>query len=422
MRVLVVGHRLELGGSQTNTVQLAAAIARRGHDVHLAAADGPARRLVEEAGVPWRPLPEEPRHPSRRVARCVSSLVRELRPHLVHAWEWPQVLDVSWGPHRRLGVPLLATSMSMVVLRTLPRHVPLTVGTEALVTATRRTRPGVVHLLEPPVDLVADDPAAVDADAFRATAGLDREALHVVVVSRLAEPIKTSGIDQAIDALAFLPADPPVRLVVVGDGPERPRLERRAQELERRLGRAAVRFLGALADPRPAYAAADIVVANGSSALRGLAFARPTIVYGDRAFSEIVTPESAPRFTAEGYYGAGDGTDRLPDQLAALVLDPARRAELGSWGRGFVAGRYGLDAVTDRLEAIYREVGGSPVPPRWVRELDAVRLRVRAAAGSWRRRARCGPRFRLTGPAPTARSTRSPGGARARAGAGGPPR
>ncbi len=386
MRVLVVGHRLELGGSQTNTVHLAAAIARRGHEVHLAAADGPARPLVEEAGLPWRALPDEPRHPSRRVAEHIAALVGELKPHLVHAWEWPQVLDAFWGPHRRAGVPLLATSMSMVVLRTLPRYVPLTVGTEAIAAATRRIRPGPVHLLEPPVDLVADDPAAVDADTFRAAAGLEPDGLHVVVVSRLAEPIKTSGIDQAIDALACLPPDPPVRLVVVGDGPERPRLERRTQELERRLGRSAVRFLGALADPRPAYAAADIVLANGSSALRGLAFARPTIVYGDRAFSEIVTHESAPRFAAEGFYGIGDGTDRLADQLGALVRDPARRAELGSWGRGFVAGRYGLDAVAERLEAIYREVGGSPVPPRPVRELDALRLRVRTAAGSWRRR------------------------------------
>lgn len=388
MRILVVGHRLELGGSQTNTVQLAATLARRGHELTLAAAPGPARALVEAAGLPLVELPDTPRHPSRPVAARLEELVADLQPDLVHAWEWPQVLDAFWGPHRRRGAPLLATSMSMVVLRTLPRHVPLTVGTEALLDATRRTRPGPVHLLEPPVDVAADDPGVVDGAAFARAAGLEPGAARIVVVSRLAEPIKVAGIEHAIDVVAALGARRPLQLVVVGDGPDRGRLEARAEAANRYAGRPVVCFTGAVADPRAAYAAADVVLANGSSSLRGMAFARPTIVYGADRFTEVVGPQTVARFLWDGFYGIGDGADRLAAQLEALLDDPGQRVSLGSWCRRFVTGRYGLDGVADRLEGIYRETLGTPVPSRPVRELDAAVLRARSVAGALRDRAR----------------------------------
>lgn len=80
--------------------------------------------------------------------------------------------------------------------------------------------------------------------------GLDPD--RPVVVS-MAALVPEKGIDIVIDALG---AQPGVQLLVAGDGPARPVLERAARAL---LPDRCV-FTGSLADPAPAYAAADLVV------------------------------------------------------------------------------------------------------------------------------------------------------------------
>ena len=49
-------------------------------------------------------------------------------------------------------------------------------------------------------------------------------------------------------------------------------------------GRQVVLLTGEIADPRPAYAAADVVVGQGGSALRGMAFGKPLVVVGEGRF------------------------------------------------------------------------------------------------------------------------------------------
>jgi glycosyltransferase involved in cell wall biosynthesis len=90
-----------------------------------------------------------------------------------------------------------------------------------------------------------------DSDRARARAelgiGVDqRVALYVGSLS----PEKNVGL--AIDAVSSLPE---VQLLVIGDGPERGRLERLAQDR-----RADVRFLGSMLDPTVGLTAADALV------------------------------------------------------------------------------------------------------------------------------------------------------------------
>ena len=67
-------------------------------------------------------------------------------------------------------------------------------------------------------------------------------------------------------------------------------------------------LIGAMVDPRPAYAAADVVVGMGGSALRGMAFAKPVIVVGEKNFAEVFDQDTAQGFYDRGIYGLGDGS------------------------------------------------------------------------------------------------------------------
>ena len=93
---------------------------------------------------------------------------------------------------------------------------------------------------------------------------------------------------------------------------------------------------GALIDPRPAYAAADVMLGMGGSALRGLAFGKPLVVQGEEGFWQLLTPGSAPTFLDQGWYGLADDADRLAAILAELLDSPGLRLTLGTFGRRLV--------------------------------------------------------------------------------------
>jgi glycosyltransferase involved in cell wall biosynthesis len=319
VKVLVFAHRLELGGTQVNAIDLAATVRDRfGHDVVLFATPGPALALAEARGLRVVAAPDAAVRPSTRMMAALRGVVASERVDLVHAWDWPQVLDAYFALAVPGAVPVLGTSMSMTLERFLPRSLPMTFGTAQLGARAARVWRERVGLLEPPVDTTVDHPGAVDPRAFRRRHGVGQDVPLVVVVSRLSRTLKLEGIRRAVGAVASLGAERPVTLAVVGDGDAAGDLSARAAEVNRRLGRDAVVLTGAMVDPREAYAAADVVVGMGGSALRALAFARPLVVLGEDGFSEVFSPATADRFLWAGFYGTGGG-DVGPGPLCAQL-------------------------------------------------------------------------------------------------------
>ena len=101
---------------------------------------------------------------------------------------------------------------------------------------------------------------------------------------------EVGGFGSNRQAIRSLGRDLPLRFHIVGDGAARPRLAQLAEETNAEIGRQAVVLTGMLLDPRPAYAAADIVVGMGGSSLRGIAFGKPVIIVGEKGFSAPFTP------------------------------------------------------------------------------------------------------------------------------------
>lgn len=377
MKVLVFTHRLDLGGTQTNAIDLAASVRDRfGHDVVLFGTPGPAMNLATDRGLRVVPAPAARVRPSLKMMVALRDVVAAESPDLVHAWDWPQVLDAYFGQRLAGSMPVLGTSMSMSVERFLPRAIPMTFGTSELRARAAEVWSSPVSLLEPPVDTEANHPGAVDPAPFRRRYGLSPGVPTVVVVSRLSRDMKLEGIRRSIGAVARLAAERPVRLVIVGDGDAFKELSHDAAA----LGRRAVILAGAMRDPRPAYAAADIVVGMGGSALRAMAFAKPVIILGERGFSEVFEPTTAAQFLWRGFFGEGDGgSDRLINQLSDLLDEPERGAVLSEFGLRTVTERYGLDAATAHLEELYREVAGERVQRRGALVVEGARsLAVRS--------------------------------------------
>jgi glycosyltransferase involved in cell wall biosynthesis len=358
LRILVYPHDLGIGGSQINAIDLAAGVAAAGHEVIVYGIPGPLEAYIAKRGlrfVPARPLRYRPA-PSRIVQ--LASIARRERLDIVHAYEWPPCLDAYFGAGLGLGVPVVCTVLGMKVMPYVPASVPLIMGTAELGEAARQVQEGNVWVLEPPIDVDNDHPG-IDPSTFRKTHGIADTELLVVSVSRLAIDLKLDALVRAIDAVDLLAGRCPVRLVVVGGGPALAALSERARAVNDKWGRSVVTLPGPALDPRLAYAAADVVVGMGSSALRALAIGRPVVVQGERGFSEVFEPSTLELFLGQGFYGLANdeaGSARLADQLDGLLSNSVRRAQLGEFGRKVVSERFSLSRAVGVQLAIYEQV------------------------------------------------------------------
>lgn len=379
MKILVFAHRLEVGGAQVNTIELTAALRDlHGHEVVLFATPGPMVKLAEEKGLRFLPAPDARVHPSLARMRALREAVRRERPDLIHVWDWPQCLDAYYAVHLLMRVPMVVTVMSMDVPSLLPKEVPTTFGAPEILDQARSEGRRRLELVLPPVDVHRNAPAAVDVRPFRERYGIEDGDITLVTVSRLVEWMKAESLRRTIDVVRTLGRDLPLRFMVVGDGTSRAELERLARETNAELGRAAVVLTGALLDPRSAYAAADIVVGMGGSALRGMAFGKPVVIVGEQGFSAPLTPATAESFYYKGIYGLGDGSPgnaRLVADVRGLAEHPEQLPALGQFSRQFVLEHFTLETVSARLEKFCR-AAVAEVPPFHVAATDGLRTAV----------------------------------------------
>jgi glycosyltransferase involved in cell wall biosynthesis len=169
------------------------------------------------------------------------------------------------------------------------------------------------------------------------------------------------GVDILLDAFALARESVPASLEIVGDGPERARLEEHAD----RTGRGAeVSFRGWL-DPDEcarrmracdAYVSASLQESGGIAVLEAMACARPVIVAAwgghlasvDAAVGVLADVSSRAVLVRE-----------MADAMVLLARDPGLRARLGASGRRRVEARYDWDVIVDRTVAVYDEAVAS---------------------------------------------------------------
>lgn len=388
MKVLVYPHAMEIGGSQLNALELAAAVRDRGHHVAVVAEEGPLLSTVDSLGLEWIPLAggHRRRQPSPAVASQLSQLARQRRLDIVHGYEWPPAIEAFFGPRLRLGVAAVCTVMSMSVAPFLPRSMPLVVGTEDIRRQARQAGFARVALIEPPVDIRANSPTQPVGD-FRQRYGLATDVPLLVAVCRLVPDLKLEGLLAAVDAVGTLnAAGRRCQLAIVGDGRSRELIAERIAASNAVAGYPATVLTGQLADPRPAYAAAEVMLGMGGSALRGMAFGKPLVVQGEGGFWELLTPESAATFLNQGWYGVGpggNGATRLVGILRGLLVDPDERLRLGKYARELVVERFSLDRAAAVQEAVYAAAAAGPARPPVD---DALRSGVGVAQYKVRRR------------------------------------
>jgi glycosyltransferase involved in cell wall biosynthesis len=196
--------------------------------------------------------------------------------------------------------------------------------------------------------------------------------LRMLFVGRLVE---RKGVHVLLDALALLPEEPPIRLEVVGDGPEREALEHRArslgvaervhfhgfvsqEELERQLADCDALVLPAVVDAKGDVEGLGVVL------LEAMSFGKPVIASASGGIPDIVRPSENGLLVPPGDAKA------LAAAIECLAREPALVRRLGATARRDVRANFSWDSILDRLDAVYRRVtdrsshGGRRALPR----------------------------------------------------------
>lgn len=186
----------------------------------------------------------------------------------------------------------------------------------------------------------AADPAA--RRTARMSLGLnDNETAAVLVGAMTAQ----KGHDLAVAAMARVTH--PLKLIFLGDGPDRPALEKQVASLD--LGER-VLFAGFRNDVPALLPAFDFLVAPsrheglGTSVLEGMAAGLPVVASRVAEFEDVLDQGKAGRLV-----GAGDATD-LALAMNELASDAALRGRLG----GAALERAGRYAVTEMVQGNIR--------------------------------------------------------------------
>lgn len=205
-------------------------------------------------------------------------------------------------------------------------------------------------------------PVGVDLLRFRPSPEPPSETFRILSVGRL---VPEKGFDVALRAVARLARRRSrLRYTIVGDGPQRPLLERLAGELglaER------VCFLGSQPQDRVSeqlagchvFCLPSVVGGDGAEESQGLALVEAQACGRPVIASAIGGVSQSLRDGISGFAVPQRDSAALADRLETLLSCPELRAAMGRAGRAHAARHFDRQRLADRLERLYVE----PPPP-----------------------------------------------------------
>jgi glycosyltransferase involved in cell wall biosynthesis len=299
-------------------------------------------------------------------SRAAARLARMGDFDAVHAfWPLPHGL-LGLAAKRAGGIPLVSTFFGVeltwvesqlrllrpVVRRIARRSDAVTAISTHTAALLRRVAPGVEPVIVP-FGAAIEARAEEESPPERLHAGL-----RMLFVGRLVE---RKGVHVLLDALALLPEEPPIRLEIVGDGPERAALEHRARslgvadkvqfrgfiardELERSLTGCDALLLPAVVDAKGDVEGLGVVL------LEAMSFGKPVIASAAGGIPDIVRPGENGLLVPPGDANA------LAAAIECLARDPELVRRLGEGAGRDVRANFSWSSILDRLESVYRGV------------------------------------------------------------------
>jgi N-acetyl-alpha-D-glucosaminyl L-malate synthase BshA len=365
------------GGSGVIAAEVGMSLARRGHQVHVISDDVPGRLDPTRDNVAFhrvaiRDYPSLKHSPyTLALASKMIEVARQQRldllhvhyavPHAASAYLARQVLGVD-AP--RIVTTLHGTDITLVGVD--PSFLPLTrfaiLQSDGLTVPSAWLRETTYRNLdvprEVPIEVIAN---FVDTDRFCPAPGplLGRPGRVVIHVSNF-RPLKRVG--DVVEIFARLRAELPIELRLVGDGPDRPRIEQQVRALG--LG-GSVHFLGEAAPDLPELLrGSDLFLlpsqteSFGLAALEAMSCGVPVVASDAGGISEVVTDGEV------GFLAPVGDVAALTARARRVLTDDELRLRLRAAARRRAESCFPIEPAVARYEAAYRRLLAVDPAPR----------------------------------------------------------
>jgi glycosyltransferase involved in cell wall biosynthesis len=323
---------------------------------------GPWGQELQTKGFPHYCLTRKPGF-DLQLIRAIHALIRQHRVDIIHCHQYTPY-TYGWFGALFTGKPVIFTEHGRFYPDVSSRkrqliNPLLQLGTAAITAISAATRQALVefeNLSASRIDVIyngiADSRTAAPA-ALRTELGLRNDDIVLGTISRL-DPIK----NQTMMLRSFQQArarNPKLKLLIVGDGPQRAELHALADTLGLKDS---VIFTGFQPKPQAYLALMDVFLlpslSEGTSMtlLEAMCFAKPSI-----ATAVGGTPEILENGTT-GILIANQDETALIHAMATLADSQELRQTLGNNARARYETRFTLAAMTQEYEALYARVSG----------------------------------------------------------------
>lgn len=382
IRILRVIARLNMGGPAIHVSSLAAGLEPRGYETTLVAGslargEDSMAFLAERLDIPVRTIPELQREVSpiddARSVRRMREIIRELRPHILHTH------TAKAGAIARAAALVSGAARPAILVHTFHGHVlkgyfdpvrtaffkkverSLARVTDALVAVSPEVRDelvaagiaprekfSVIRLGIPLEERLGDATADLD---YRRLYGISESAFVVGWVGRMTDVKDTDAVLEIVRAARDRGLE--AVLVMVGDGPDRVRLEQLAHDIG--IARSTF-FVGYQPEVAGYYRLFDAFllpsVNEGTpvSAIEALASGTPVVATRVGGVPDVV------RDGEDGFLFEPGDTDGAAERLALLASDATLRSALGASGRERVLRRYSVSRLVEDVDRLYRSL------------------------------------------------------------------
>jgi glycosyltransferase involved in cell wall biosynthesis len=382
IRVLRVIARLNVGGPALHVTYLSRGLAGRGYETTLVAGDV-AKGEESMAFVAEREAVEIVRLPglSREVSPLrdllatikLARLIRKHRPHVLHTH------TAKAGAVGRAAALLAGRHSVPVVVHTFHGHVLrgyfgalgtllfrtietlLAKVTDVLVAVSPEVRDELVRIGVAPASKFAVVRLGIELeprvrepesrDEIRRRLGIPPDRFVVGWFGRMTAVKRTTELVDVLAALRQRGVD--ACLLLVGDGPDRVQLEKRAHELK--VARHCL-SLGYQEEVSPWYAAIDVFALTSANegtpvvCIEALAAGRPVVATRVGGVADVVQDGT------DGFLVEPADTDEMAKRLERLARDAKLRARFGQAGRKRALERYAVERLVDDVDVLYRSL------------------------------------------------------------------
>jgi N-acetyl-alpha-D-glucosaminyl L-malate synthase BshA len=361
------------GGSGAVATELGLHLAEKGHEVHFVSYAQPFRLghfrervFFHEVEMEDYPLFEHPPYSLALSVAIHDTAVKEgldvmhvhyAIPHATSAWVAREML----APDRDLPIvtTLHGTDITLVGLH--PSFRPITrfsiLRSQGLTAVSDFLRDETVRDFEVPRDRIDVIPNFIDTNVWRP----GREPCHRSTLAPGGEKIvmhisnfrPVKKVEHVVEVFARIAEKVDARLVMVGDGPERPRALDRAEELG---VRPRILFLGKHASVDELLSCADLFLlpseneSFGLAALEAMACGAPVVASNVGGIPEVV------EHGVSGFLFDPDALQDMADAGIALLSDPALWTRCSEAGRRVAVERFSAEAVVPAYERLYERV------------------------------------------------------------------